>query len=585
MLVMSTGASSFEGSISLAPGEMPGSALSGQSRAPRAGRCDIVQPDESGLGRDKGFRPARTRGGSPLGSGGLGRRHGHCHDVRLMRAALSLLLVLVAACPAAAQDTWTDPFPGVRHLHRRTSNQNANVVVVDLCAAGVSARGTASGERRQSPSSFGSSVGAQIAVNGDFFSYTDYSTNGPTAHGGAVWGGADHDYVAPLAFGAGRADLIPHEDTSGAQAWMQEVVSGHPTIVHGGSFRASTDPLCTARHPRTFAGLSADRRTLILGVVDGRATGRIGMTCAELANILIELGAAEGVNLDGGGSSAMWMQGAGIVNYPSDGSPRVVANHLAIYARGSGPAAHCPHDYAAAYVEQTFPLARDPFELYPGQEQSGYIELRNTGHAPWTPGTTMLGTTEPRDVASPIAGSDWVSPNRAATIDRVVPPGETGRFTFSVRAPEAPGDYPQFFNLVEEGVTWFSEQGGPPDAQLQVRLTVVPSPPCADGVGEAWQCEGSDRVRCEYGEVVRETCAHGCAGGACEGEAMTGPDAGTASPTDGGRGAGVATGDAGAESRSLHGGCRVGHSGEPPWALSILALLVLRRRRRGQAAM
>lgn len=167
-------------------------------------------------------------------------------------------------------------------------------------------------------------------------------------------------------------------------------------------------------------------------------------------------------------------------------------------------------DYAATFVSQSFPFARDPFELYPGQEVRGHIEMRNAGVATWRPGETNLGTTEPRDVSSPLAGPDWLGPNRPATVDRVVAPGETGRFEFTVRAPSAPGDYPQFFNLVQEGVAWFSQQGGPPDNQLQVRVTVVAAPACPDGTSETWSCDGSDRVRCQWGEVTREPCEHGC---------------------------------------------------------------------------
>ncbi len=42
-----------------------------------------------------------------------------------------------------------------------------------------------------------------------------------------------------------------------------------------------------------------------------------------------------------------------------------------------------------------------------------------------------------------------------------------------------PGEYPQFFNLVQEGVAWFGDpgQGGPPDAQVQIRVTVLDVPP------------------------------------------------------------------------------------------------------------
>ncbi|MBX3246636.1 MAG: MYXO-CTERM sorting domain-containing protein [Myxococcales bacterium] len=205
--------------------------------------------------------------------------------------------------------------------------------------------------------------------------------------------------------------------------------------------------------------------------------------------------------------------------------------------------------YGAAYVAQSFPLARDPFELAGGAEVEGYLEMRNTGTANWAPGETFLGTTEPRDVASPLAASDWISANRAATIDRVVAPGETGRFVFSVRAPNALGDYPQYFNLVQEGVAWFGDAGhrGPADNQIQIRVTVT--------------------------SVTQEM-----------------PDAGT--PTD----AGVA--DAGTPPRPDGGVDVEGDAGVPPggtvksgcgcattdgasgsFALALLALFALRRRR------
>ena len=137
-----------------------------------------------------------------------------------------------------------------------------------------------------------------------------------------------------------------------------------------------------------------------------------------------------------------------------------------IRERASGPSGPV---WSAAYVDQSFPLARDPFVIAPGDEVAGYIELRNTGTDPWEPGATFLGTTEPRDGDSALAASDWVSPRRPATVDARTAPGETGRFEFSVRGPTTMGEYPQYFNLVQEGVAWFSEPG---DDQLQVRVTV-----------------------------------------------------------------------------------------------------------------
>ncbi len=259
--------------------------------------------------------------------------------------AVALLPILVGIAPAAlAADTWSTPFPGVKRLHRKTSNQNINALVIDLCTPGVSLRATASAERKRTVSSFGKLVGAQAAINGDFFSYSNYSTNGLAMSGGAAWPGtADHGYVAPVAIGAGKIEISHHNNIDSVQSWMKEVVSGHPTLLDDNNVVGNPgDPLCTARHPRTMIGLSKDHRTLILAVVDGRASNRIGMTCPEMAALLQELGAFDAVNMDGGGSSTMWLSSSGVVNYPSDGSERVVANHLAVRATGSGASPHCP---------------------------------------------------------------------------------------------------------------------------------------------------------------------------------------------------------------------------------------------------
>jgi murein DD-endopeptidase MepM/ murein hydrolase activator NlpD len=143
--------------------------------------------------------------------------------------------------------------------------------------------------------------------------------------------------------------------------------------------------------------------------------------------------------------------------------------------------------FAAQFVMQSFPLASTTLNLPAGAEQRGYFEFRNTGTDTWRPGEVFMGTTQPRDRISPARGSDWVRGSRAATIDRVVAPGATGRFNFSVRAPTTVGqEYSEFFGIVREGVAWFSDtgQGGPADNVLQVRVRASSvAPPMDSGVG------------------------------------------------------------------------------------------------------
>lgn len=87
----------------------------------------------------------------------------------------------------------------------------------------------------------------------------------------------------------------------------------------------------SARHPRSAMGYSADRKTIYYCVVDGRAPSTIsprGVNMQELAQIMLFQGAYEALNLDGGGSSCLYVEGLGQVNRPSDGNERAVSNAM-----------------------------------------------------------------------------------------------------------------------------------------------------------------------------------------------------------------------------------------------------------------
>ncbi|MFQ5942803.1 MAG: phosphodiester glycosidase family protein [Anaerolineales bacterium] len=105
-------------------------------------------------------------------------------------------------------------------------------------------------------------------------------------------------------------------------------IGGSFNFLHNGDIvNYDHDAGATARHPRTAVCLND--QYIFFVVVDGRQPGySIGMTSDELGRFCRDrLGASLGINQDGGGSSAMWLDGE-IVNRPSDGKERLVANGL-----------------------------------------------------------------------------------------------------------------------------------------------------------------------------------------------------------------------------------------------------------------
>lgn len=86
----------------------------------------------------------------------------------------------------------------------------------------------------------------------------------------------------------------------------------------------------TTRHPRTAVGVNR-RGEWIFAVVDGRQPGlSLGMTLDELTDLMLSQGCRYAINLDGGGSTTMYLNGA-VVNTPSDVSgERPVADALMV---------------------------------------------------------------------------------------------------------------------------------------------------------------------------------------------------------------------------------------------------------------
>jgi exopolysaccharide biosynthesis protein len=126
-----------------------------------------------------------------------------------------------------------------------------------------------------------------------------------------------------------------------AKLTASDVISTGPVMLLTGQYMPiPNDAFCNDRHPRTAVGKKADG-SLILLVVDGRMAQAAGMSIPELQKTMRWLGCTDAINLDGGGSTTMYIKGEpdnGVVNHPSDNKQfdhlgeREVANAILVLA-------------------------------------------------------------------------------------------------------------------------------------------------------------------------------------------------------------------------------------------------------------
>ncbi len=117
-----------------------------------------------------------------------------------------------------------------------------------------------------------------------------------------------------------------------------DVVTGVPQLIRNGSIditweqERSSKSFVETRHPRTAVAKLKDGKFLLL-TADGRSDASAGIGLNDLAKLMLELGAIDAINLDGGGSTTMYVNGE-IVNKPSDATgERKVSDAIVVTLR------------------------------------------------------------------------------------------------------------------------------------------------------------------------------------------------------------------------------------------------------------
>lgn len=274
-----------------------------------------------------------------------------------MRSALFLALLTGSAGALAAADApfarppkWDPLFVGVELADlsaERPRLMKGHAVRIDLKAAGIEFRATpGNGDRPgetdgMRTSTFLKRSKLQLAINAAPFAPIHKDENkeqdvvGVQVSGGRLVSPGQGNYPGLLLTKDNRVTIgAPPFNLEG----IENAVGGFHIVLKGGAVIVGDKSV----HPRTAAGVSADGRTLVLLVIDGRQKDfSDGATTAEVGEWLKALGCAEGINLDGGGTTALVVAGADgeprVINRPihanKPGTERVAASHLGLFAR------------------------------------------------------------------------------------------------------------------------------------------------------------------------------------------------------------------------------------------------------------
>ena len=290
--------------------------------------------------------------------------------IALRLAGAVLLLGAGRGWAAITLEPWAPLFRGVEFARGEADTNEVRqhkvfALRVDLADPTVeffSTPANGDGEKEtygQTTTTFVESYRVSVGVNANFFSPVSTIPDDPreltglAVSRGEVVSGFGSGSPAVLITRSNAVSFATSAPASLTNVWTA-VAGSHMVLINGAAQLEDCDTGFCNENPRTAVGLSQQGRYFYLMVIDGRRAGwSDGATLYETGQWLSRLGAWNGLNLDGGGSSAMaWLTNgtAALLNRPSGGVQRVNGNHLGVFAQPLAPV------FLAQPSSQTVPL-------------------------------------------------------------------------------------------------------------------------------------------------------------------------------------------------------------------------------------
>ncbi len=233
---------------------------------------------------------------------------------------------------------------------------------------------------------------------------------------------------------------------------LQVAIGGGPVLVQNGQIVEDPDAPAPKerdyRHPVIAAGISRDGQTLTFVEVDGRQPAlSIGLTRPQLARYMRRIGAYQAMAFDSGGSATMVVrlpgQGApAVVNSPSDGTERPVANALLVYSTAvPGPPARLHVNAGQPLV--LFAGARAALPVIATDAQGNPVPTTDPIQVTGPPGLVTVGADQSVAASPPAMPSSGAREERSSASSFTVAAGAAaGSGTLTAQSGAASGAAP-----------------------------------------------------------------------------------------------------------------------------------------------